>query len=727
MGKKVLLAGYYGFSNTGDEAILSAMLSDLRAEQPELEFIVVSGNPEQTAAQHQVSSVLYIDWDAIIESARQSDLIILGGGGLFHDYWGFDAHTLLTRDHWSISFYSAFPLLATLLDKPLMLFAIGVGPLLSEAGQKYTAFAFEQAWLSTVRDTESKEILLSPRLDGTKIKVTADPAYLITPSPKEQVIDLLAAEGYSSSGELLIGVSLRKWEIGVQQENWAREVADALDLLIERYKAKVVFVPLQRDSETLTDDYAISNSVRSLMHNQSQTFTLEKEYSVEEMAGILAHCNFVIGMRLHSIIFAANAGVPVLALVYDPKVGNAMRQLGCEKYALDLSVTNSVELLRLFADAYSNRQELSTQLQSAVESLKPLARENIHLAMELLNHPERYRPALPPQIIAAVKETTLNLALRLARENRKRDAREQQIHERMVQLAEQEQMTSSLSAQLSEQKQSLVKQITEKDRTIQFLSGQLAQERQRIEKLLSQLSESVQHSLSLMSELTQKRAEIEALSSQASHAEQNAQSLSAQLATKERANEVLALELAMKDDELKRVTSSLGWRLLNRYGQIKYRYLLPIYKALGLPPYHKKSVAGDQTPQEPFEQFAKAVEPLEFSPKLDSTVTQSLAEGLSAHGATKWNAYDVVCFPIIDWDFRFQRPQQLMSRFAEAGHRVFYISQNFYSSGPAYLIQEKQKNIFEVSLRGPKRIVYKDIMDDTGARQLFRFAGCVAS
>src|SRR5687767_12012981 len=137
MSKKVFIAGYYGFRNTGDEAILSAMLTELRSQRPQLEFTVVSGNPDETAARHNVSSVLHTDWNEIIESVRQCDLVILGGGGLFNDYWGFDPHTLLTRDHWSLGFYSAFPLLATLLDKPLMLLAIGVGPLMSGAGRKY--------------------------------------------------------------------------------------------------------------------------------------------------------------------------------------------------------------------------------------------------------------------------------------------------------------------------------------------------------------------------------------------------------------------------------------------------------------------------------------------------------------------------------------------------------------------------------------------------------------
>src|SRR2546426_4700601 len=103
MGRKVLIAGYYGFGNAGDEAILTAMLSSMRALRPGLEFIVVSGNPEETAQKYDVSSVLYTDLQGILETARRSDLVILGGGGLFQDYWGANPATLLTRHSSGIS------------------------------------------------------------------------------------------------------------------------------------------------------------------------------------------------------------------------------------------------------------------------------------------------------------------------------------------------------------------------------------------------------------------------------------------------------------------------------------------------------------------------------------------------------------------------------------------------------------------------------------------------
>jgi len=91
------------------------------------------------------------------------------------------------------------------------------------------------------------------------------------------------------------------------------------------------------------------------------------------------------------------------------------------------------------------------------------------------------------------------------------------------------------------------------------------------------------------------------------------------------------------------------------------------------------------------------------------------------HGApvARENAFEVLCLPIIDWDFRFQRPQQLMSQFAAAGHRVFYVAQTFREDSQPYLLQRKAENVYEVSLRGPRCNVYRDALGSRGLKVLF--------
>jgi GT2 family glycosyltransferase len=84
------------------------------------------------------------------------------------------------------------------------------------------------------------------------------------------------------------------------------------------------------------------------------------------------------------------------------------------------------------------------------------------------------------------------------------------------------------------------------------------------------------------------------------------------------------------------------------------------------------------------------------------------------------NRFDVICLPIIDWHFRFQRPQQLMCRFADAGHRVFYVTPWIRTSGPPYEISQSRPNVYELSLRGPELNVYADVLDDAALEPLLQ-------
>jgi hypothetical protein len=80
---------------------------------------------------------------------------------------------------------------------------------------------------------------------------------------------------------------------------------------------------------------------------------------------------------------------------------------------------------------------------------------------------------------------------------------------------------------------------------------------------------------------------------------------------------------------------------------------------------------------------------------------------------------DLVCFPIIDWTYRFQRPQQLMSQFAGAGYRVFYLSHEFFRSGKPYLARRIAPNLLAVSLQGPGFTIRLNLMDDDTRDTLF--------
>ena len=82
---KIVISGYYGFANAGDEAMLAAIVKALRSTENSVKLTVISGNPQITAAKYGVASIHRFNPLEIFLSLRSCDLLLSGGGSLLQD------------------------------------------------------------------------------------------------------------------------------------------------------------------------------------------------------------------------------------------------------------------------------------------------------------------------------------------------------------------------------------------------------------------------------------------------------------------------------------------------------------------------------------------------------------------------------------------------------------------------------------------------------------------
>lgn len=386
--KNILIAGYYGFGNTGDEAILAAILSDLREGRQDLEFVVLSGNPVDTTALHNVHSILWTDLSAILPAVQKSDLVILGGGGIFHEYLGFHEEYLLTQSHAGLSFYAGLPLMAAMYKKPCMLYSVGVGPLFSEKGEQFLRLAFNLASVATVRDLESMSLLERLKIHSPKIRVTADPAYNLIPNTQKANIALDTQRISYNESLLRVAVCPRHWDINISEEQWQENLAKGLDWLAKDRDLMIIFVPFQNSPISPDwNDFSAAEAILLKMQYKECAKILEPSHDPEEVAGIISLCDMVIGMRLHSLIFAISAGVPIVGLVYDPKVENMLAQAKMDEYLIQLNELTPELLYKTVRNALNSRDKISNLLHSVNKKLRKLAGENGKIALQLLKQP----------------------------------------------------------------------------------------------------------------------------------------------------------------------------------------------------------------------------------------------------------------------------------------------------------------------------------------------------
>ncbi len=329
--QRILVCGYYGFANTGDEAILSALLADLRTAYTNAGVTVMSGRPAATTADHGVEAVHWQDVAGMIHSAREADVMVLGGGGLFQDHHGFDEAQVLTPQHGAIGYYAGFALLAPLTETPLVIYGVGVGPLHTEVGRRWTRLAFQHAAGASVRDPASLELLADIGVDTSGIEVTADPAWALEIADGSTAASILALEEVPEAARTIV-VSVRPWG----DYAWAGPLAGTLDALVEELDARVVFVPFQDSPRPHENDPHASLEVFHRMKHIERAAIIRGGYSVAERAALVASADLLVAMRLHSAIFGLVSGVPTIALAYDPKVSLTMSDAGLPELSIPL-------------------------------------------------------------------------------------------------------------------------------------------------------------------------------------------------------------------------------------------------------------------------------------------------------------------------------------------------------------------------------------------------------
>lgn len=358
---RLLISGYYGFGNIGDEAILAAILEQLATRTPATQIVILSGNPRRTRSQYGVPAVSRWSLPSVWRQLRAADLLISGGGGLIQD----------TTSIASPFYYLGLLRLARLARTPSMIFAQGVGPLRRRLVRRLTAAAFRHAAAITLRDEPSAALLRDElTLSDPPIHVTADPALLLSPCASGRTEQLLRNCGILV-GEPLVGICLRTWP----QSDFVPAILPLIRHLCESLRTQVLLIPFQPPG-----DVALAR--RLATDSDAQVAILDGVNDPREFLGVISSLDLLVSMRLHGLIFAAATAGPALGLCYDPKV----EHFACtaEQPVIKLADLSAERLIREVEDLWTQRHQYAGQRRRAALQLAAGAELNFELLTELL-------------------------------------------------------------------------------------------------------------------------------------------------------------------------------------------------------------------------------------------------------------------------------------------------------------------------------------------------------
>ena len=347
----VLICGAYGFGNTGDDAILQAIIGEMRRIDPHMPLTVLSRRPKDTQRTFGVNACHRFGVHAIRRVLRRSQLFISGGGSLMQD----------VTSRLSLWYYLGTIRMAHGCGCKVQMYGCGIGPIIYDRDQKLAAHVINTCVDKiTLREPDSRETLKDFGVTAPEVILASDPALTLPPASRSRIDSILRAHDMELDGKY-IGFVLRKWP-GMEEK--ATVFAAGAVYAYLKYGLTPVFLSIN-----FRADGEASQMVTE--HLSIPFHMIDEQMSSGEVIGVLSRMTTVVSMRLHGLIFAAGQGVPLIGVAYDPKVTAFLDYVEQNNY---------IELAAL------NEKDLSDMIDSAVALAG--RGEEMRRRTELLNQQE---------------------------------------------------------------------------------------------------------------------------------------------------------------------------------------------------------------------------------------------------------------------------------------------------------------------------------------------------
>lgn len=358
----VVICGAYGRGNAGDDAILEAILQEMRAIDPDMPITVLTKDPKATRLTYRVRTAGRMDVLTWKKAMRHAGLYINGGGSLIQD----------VTSRRSLWFYLHNIQAAHKAGCKVQMYGCGIGPVLREQHRKLAASVLNASVdVITLREPDSLKELQSMGVTKPEILLTADPALTLPAASEDEIDSVLLRAGIPPHGKYLC-FALRNWK---GFEDKAPLFAQAAKYAYETYGLTPVFAAVEKHLDPVAGRLAATGL--DIPH-----YFLDDAGSAGTIIGALSRMQAVVSMRLHALIFAAGQGIPLAGVVYDPKVSAFLRYIGQENF-LDLDALTA-DALKAMIDRMVSSPISPEEQAAAVQKLRQIEQVNVDTARRLL-------------------------------------------------------------------------------------------------------------------------------------------------------------------------------------------------------------------------------------------------------------------------------------------------------------------------------------------------------
>ncbi len=382
MGKKkpikIAISGGDSWVNTGDEAILSGTLQLFNNLNSNIIIKIISGDREKTQTQFPKYDVInrknLLEY---ISSISDIDIFIWGGGHLIQN----------TSSKLFLVYQFFLVMIPLMWNKKVIGFCLGAEIINGKFWQWLTRMVLNHFDLISVRDRFSFNVLKNLRIFAPVI-LSADPAVVLA---SEGQADSLIKESFQKPFVL---ISPRKWfdyRSSFFPVKYRRKIhksedkrfLDSLDVfrktcdwLIEKYGFHVYFLPMYIKNEQNDND--VAKRIRKGMTQQSMAHVINNQLPPKTLIRIMKDAELLIGMRMHSTILGACAGIPIIGLYYQRKGRSFFETLDIHNYMLPIEEINLDAISAMTEKVLSSKKSIIMKIQKNLAVQKKLVQMTVN-------------------------------------------------------------------------------------------------------------------------------------------------------------------------------------------------------------------------------------------------------------------------------------------------------------------------------------------------------------
>lgn len=388
--RTITVLGNNSGRNAGDNAILGNLLDDFALERNDIHFKVPTLSPKfirSSFGHHPVEPIGLLPWNLALKNfgwplyraMTNTEMVLITDNILFDRKF----NNPFVNNLKSIALFS------TACRKkgiPIVFYNASIGPIDHEVGKKALQKVLDASALVITRDGNTKDLITGLGLSSPEIVVHADCALNTPPPAPQRLEEIIRKENLFTGPAGTIGLNVNAYidnwsQTGtLNRDTFCRILAETADKLIETLDVDILFTVTQ-----IMDMKITRECVGHIRRKDRVRVVGNKDYTYQELAGLLQKVEMHAGLRTHTLIFCAAVNTPMVSINAYPKSAGFMKTVGQGDWTINFEELSVENLSAIMLRSWERREQTREEMAPLVKMEKEKSRASVGMVTSILD------------------------------------------------------------------------------------------------------------------------------------------------------------------------------------------------------------------------------------------------------------------------------------------------------------------------------------------------------